>query len=58
MALWKDQYGREQNTPDPAPEKAVAPVAAVDTPRTAAPGGSSRCCPPPAKPKNRCWPPA
>jgi cytoskeletal protein CcmA (bactofilin family) len=37
MALWKDQYGREQNTPDPAPEKAVAPVAAVDTPRTAAP---------------------
>jgi cytoskeletal protein CcmA (bactofilin family) len=37
MALWKDQYGREQNTTDPAPEKAVAPVAAVDTPRTAAP---------------------
>jgi len=35
MALWKDQYGREQNTPDPAPEKAVAPVAAVDTPRAA-----------------------
>ncbi|MBL8270531.1 bactofilin family protein [Steroidobacter sp.] len=31
MALWKDQYGREQNTPEPAPEKAVAPVAAVDT---------------------------
>jgi cytoskeletal protein CcmA (bactofilin family) len=24
MALWKDQYGREQNTPDPAPEKAAA----------------------------------
>lgn len=23
MALWKDQYGREQNTPDPAPEKPV-----------------------------------
>jgi cytoskeletal protein CcmA (bactofilin family) len=21
MALWKDQYGREQNTPDPAPDK-------------------------------------
>jgi len=37
MALWKDQYGREQNTPEPAPEKAVAAVAAVDTPRTAAP---------------------
>ena len=37
MALWKDQYGREQNTPEPAQEKAVAPVAAVDTPRTAAP---------------------
>ena len=28
MALWKDQYGREQNTPDPAPDKpaAAAPV--------------------------------
>jgi cytoskeletal protein CcmA (bactofilin family) len=37
MALWKDQYGREQNTPDPAPEKAAATVAAVDTPRSAAP---------------------
>ncbi|HEY0684134.1 MAG TPA: polymer-forming cytoskeletal protein [Steroidobacter sp.] len=37
MALWKDQYGREQNTPDPAPEKTVATVAAVDTPRAAAP---------------------
>ena len=37
MALWKDQYGREQNTPDPAPEKTAAPVAVVDTPRTAAP---------------------
>jgi len=36
MALWKDQYGREQNTPDPAPEKAVATVASVET-RTPAP---------------------
>lgn len=35
MALWKDQYGREQNTPDPAPEKTVATVTSVDTPRTA-----------------------
>jgi hypothetical protein len=28
MALWKDQYGREQNTPEPAAEKpaAVTPV--------------------------------
>jgi cytoskeletal protein CcmA (bactofilin family) len=28
MALWKDQYGREQNTPEPAAEKpaAAAPV--------------------------------
>ncbi|HKU15196.1 MAG TPA: polymer-forming cytoskeletal protein [Steroidobacteraceae bacterium] len=28
MALWKDQYGREQNSPDPAPDKpaAAAPV--------------------------------
>jgi cytoskeletal protein CcmA (bactofilin family) len=23
MALWKDQYGRDQGTPDPAPEKAT-----------------------------------
>lgn len=37
MALWKDQYGREQNTPDPAPEKAVATVASVETARTPAP---------------------
>lgn len=37
MALWKDQYGREQTTPDPAPEKAVATVASVETARTAAP---------------------
>jgi cytoskeletal protein CcmA (bactofilin family) len=28
MALWKDQYGREQTSPDPAPDKpaAAAPV--------------------------------
>jgi cytoskeletal protein CcmA (bactofilin family) len=28
MALWKDQYGREQSSPDPAPDKpaAAAPV--------------------------------
>lgn len=37
MALWKDQYGREQNTADPAPEKTVATVASVDTPRSPAP---------------------
>ena len=24
MALWKDQYGREQNTPDAAPDKPAA----------------------------------
>lgn len=40
MALWKDQYGREQSGPDPAakePEKTVAPLAAVAEPaRTAA----------------------
>jgi cytoskeletal protein CcmA (bactofilin family) len=24
MALWKDQYGREQNTPEPAPDKPAA----------------------------------
>ena len=37
MALWKDQYGREQNTPEPAQEKTVAPVATIDTPRNPAP---------------------
>jgi cytoskeletal protein CcmA (bactofilin family) len=38
MALWKDQYGREQNTPDPAPDKpaAAAPVS-IETARQAAP---------------------
>jgi cytoskeletal protein CcmA (bactofilin family) len=30
MALWKDQYGREQNTPDPAPDKAAAAAAPVN----------------------------
>jgi cytoskeletal protein CcmA (bactofilin family) len=29
MALWKDQYGREQNTPDPAPDKPAAAAAPV-----------------------------
>jgi cytoskeletal protein CcmA (bactofilin family) len=44
MALWKDQYGREQNTPDPAPDKPAAatpvniesarqPAAAAQQPR-------------------------
>jgi cytoskeletal protein CcmA (bactofilin family) len=27
MALWKDQYGREQNTPEPAPDKPAAAAA-------------------------------
>lgn len=37
MALWKDQYGREQNTtPESAPEKpAAATIASIDTPRSA-----------------------
>jgi cytoskeletal protein CcmA (bactofilin family) len=29
MALWKDQYGREQNTPDAAPDKPAAATAPV-----------------------------
>ena len=29
MALWKDQYGREQNTPDAAPDKPAAAAAPV-----------------------------
>lgn len=30
MALWKDQYGREQNTPDGAPDKPAAAAAPVN----------------------------
>lgn len=36
MALWKDQYGREQNTPDPAPEKAAVSLANVEPVRSPA----------------------
>jgi cytoskeletal protein CcmA (bactofilin family) len=37
MALWKDQYGREQNTPDPAtPEKPVAAPVNIETARQTA----------------------
>lgn len=36
MALWKDQYGREQNTPDQAPEKAAAVATNIETARTPA----------------------
>lgn len=35
MALWKDQYGREQSGPEPAvkePEKAATPLTAVPEP--------------------------
>jgi cytoskeletal protein CcmA (bactofilin family) len=35
MALWKDQYGREQSTPDAAPEKAAASVANIEPARSA-----------------------
>lgn len=34
MALWKDQYGREQTTPEPATEKSpAAPAVSIDTAR-------------------------
>lgn len=38
MALWKDQYGREQSTPDkePAAKEPAATLASVDTTRQAA----------------------
>lgn len=36
MALWKDQYGREQNTPDPAPEKPAVTVANIEPVRSPA----------------------
>jgi cytoskeletal protein CcmA (bactofilin family) len=41
MALWKDQYGREQNTPDPAPDKpaAAAPVS-IESARQPAPSAA------------------
>src|SRR5262245_2631528 len=29
MALWKDQYGREQNSPEPAAAEKAAPAAPV-----------------------------
>ena len=35
MALWKDQYGREQNTPDAAPEKPAVTVANIEPARSA-----------------------
>ena len=47
MALWKDQYGREQNTPDSAPEKTVASVASVETARSA-PAPAARAAAAPA----------
>lgn len=40
MALWKDQYGREQSGPDPAakePEKTVSTLAAVPEPARSTP---------------------
>ena len=37
MALWKDQYGREQNTTDAAPEKAAVTVANIEPARAPAP---------------------
>lgn len=36
MALWKDQYGREQNSPDPAPEKPAVTVANIEPVRSPA----------------------
>jgi cytoskeletal protein CcmA (bactofilin family) len=43
MALWKDQYGREQNTPDPAPDKpaAATPVSIESARQPAAQARSS-----------------
>ena len=48
MALWKDQYGREQNTPEPAQDKpaAAAPVSSIESARqpaaTAQPRGDAK----------------
>jgi cytoskeletal protein CcmA (bactofilin family) len=40
MALWKDQYGREQNTPEATPEKPAVNVANIE-PARAAPAARS-----------------
>jgi cytoskeletal protein CcmA (bactofilin family) len=45
MALWKDQYGREQNTPDAAPEKAAAVATNIETAR--APAAAAAAAPAP-----------
>jgi cytoskeletal protein CcmA (bactofilin family) len=46
MALWKDQYGREQNSPDPAPDKpaAATPVSieSARQPAAAQPRGEAK----------------
>ena len=41
MALWKDQYGREQNTPEAAPEKAAPATVANIEPARSAPAARS-----------------
>jgi cytoskeletal protein CcmA (bactofilin family) len=41
MALWKDQYGREQNTPEPAADKTPAAPVSIDTARAPAPAPRS-----------------
>ena len=44
MALWKDQYGREQNTPEPAADKpvAAAPVSSIESARQPASAAQPR----------------
>jgi len=44
MALWKDQYGREQNTPEPAAYKpaAAAPVSSIESARQPAAAAQPR----------------
>ena len=44
MALWKDQYGREQNTPEPAADKpaAAAPVSSIESARQPAAAAQPR----------------
>ena len=44
MALWKDQYGREQNTPEPAADKpaAATPVSNIESARQPAAAAQPR----------------
>ena len=57
MALWKDQYGREQTTPEAGAGENCGDGRPIST-RLARRRQRPRPAPVPAKPRNRCSPPA